>query len=219
MKKTILFALIILLSGCKTLEPDDIAKLMVPANVVGSYFASTGLHESGHALAAKSAGATWTDIDIRMVPVDGKFAITRVEFPRQISNSQKNWFFSAGPIFQYGGHVLFRELVKTGYVTPYLQPTLGWFEMFNQIGSYYHMIGGIMGVGGMDLSKTDDWIPYALLGGALLYDIYDILDDGIMNRVKLLFGEYFYDSKENNNIKPVFHSSKDNQFLGIRFDW
>lgn len=224
MRRLIVLLLLCLLgSGCATTRAQDaeIAKWMIPVNVVGAYFGSVGLHEGGHAITASALGAS--DVNVYMLPRtdrDGHRHLALTTYRSRVGELSPLDFTlinTMGPAAQFVGHVGMRELLKTRRVPRLLQPTLAWFGLFNQIGFYAHTIYGIARLEGTDLSKEDVWISLVMLGGGLAYDIYDfVTEDKPENRFKVLFGEYFYEPEpEPAKLRVISSPARGGGFFGL----
>lgn len=227
MNKAVLLIIGLFIAGCATTREQDatIAKWMLPINVGAAYFGSVGLHEGGHALTAMGLGAD--EVDVYVLPTkdrEGNQHLGLTTYTSRIGKFSDRDFTlvnTMGPTAQFLGHVGARELLKTERVPRLLQPTIGWFGLFNQIGFYFHVINGLARNDKTDLGKEDIWVSAAMLCGGLTYDIYDLLsDDKVENRVLVLFGEHFYEPKDKGpKISFMMQPRRGGGFFAIRADW
>jgi len=230
MKNYGLFAVMLLMcsmsGGCATTREQDstIAKWMIPVNVAAAYFGSVGLHEGGHAITASALGAS--DVKVYMLPKkddegNQHFALTTYRGREgQFNDTDFSLINAMGPTAQWVGHVGSRELLKTEHIPRLMQPTLGWFALFNQIGFYAHTLYGISRLKGTDLSKEPVWVSLVMLGGGLAYDIYDFAtEDKVEHRFQVLFGEHFYEPHDRPKLRVVSAPMRGGGFLGIGFDF
>jgi hypothetical protein len=220
----LIITLLLSLTGCSTTREQDstFAKYMIPVNVVGAYFGSVALHEAGHALPAEGFGGEVTEFTILPTESDdGNKHLGLTSFRGDYSDTELTAIFALGPTAQFVGHVSMRELLKTGYIPRKMQPTLAWFGLFNQIGYYYHTLNGMFGNRKTDLGKVDRWISYVMFGGGVLYEIFDALtDEGApLKRFQVLFGEDFYEPKEESRFRVISAPTRGGGFLGLGFDF
>jgi hypothetical protein len=194
---TLILLAAVTLSGCTTTRQFDsnAAKWLLPVNIAAAYFGSVALHEGGHAITAKSFGAS--DIDVYVLPKkdsNGNQHLGLTTYYGEFSDTEYAAISALGPAAQFLGHVGSRELLKTTYVPRIIQPTIAWFGLFNQVGYYYHVVNGLFRNKKTDLGKEDVWISWVMLGGGLVYEIYDFfLADKPEEKFKVLFGEHFYE--------------------------
>lgn len=232
-KKFIISLLLVCFTGCASFKAGwekDASKWLLPVNVAAAYFGSVALHEGGHAITGELLGAD--DVRVDVLPTrdnEGVYHLGLTTIKSEgdkFSDADITLFRAMGPTAALAGHVLTRELLKTNALPKIVQPTFAWFELFNHIGFYYHVFNGIGGNKYTDLGQEDVWISWAMLGGVLIYDLYDIFFDdlgvleGIERRFAVLFGEKFYESKPSSRrIKLLAAPTKGGGFLGIGFDW
>jgi len=125
-----------------------------------------------------------------------------------------------GPMAQFLGHVASRELLKTTYMPRIIQPTIAWFGLFNQIGYYYHTVQGLFRNKKTDLGNEEIWVSAVMLGGGLLYEIYDFyLAEKPERKFQVLFGEYFYEPepKEISRFRVLSYPQRGGGFLGVEY--
>lgn len=224
--KLLILLLLVIAPGCVTTRQQDseIAKWMIPVNVAVAYFGSVGLHEAGHGLPAWALGAESVRID--MLPArdrEGNLHLALTTYKSKIGKFNNTDFTivnTMGPTAQLLGHISMREILKTNGVPRLLQPTIGWFGMFNQVGFYFHAINGLARNKRTDLGKEEAWVSGVLLGGGILYDIIDFLtEDKPENRLLVLFGEYYYEPKDKPQMRVISAPIRGGAFFGIGFDF
>lgn len=221
--KKLLLILMLVISGCSTTRKTDalVSKFLLPVNVVAAYFSSVAIHEAGHACGGCLTGAYKSDIDVVPVKKQGKWHLgytTNYYRPGTLSRSDEYITNSFGPAAQYLGHLGCRALLETDRVPRLLQPFIGWLDLFNVIGYYSHVFQGLIRIDEQsDLVKLDPWVSWVMLGGGLAIDILDIIfiDDDFSKRFKVLFGEDFYEAKEDRQISLITTPG----FFGIRLEW
>jgi hypothetical protein len=216
--KYLVLCIVLILVGCRTATAGKAAKWLLPANIGAAYFGTVAIHEGGHAATAAALGADTIKVDI--LPTrdrDGHLhlGLTRAYHDGSWSEGDLTLFRSMGPTASFLAHVSCREALKAGQVPLGLQSTLSWLSLFNQLSFYGHVFAGFARVGTTDLGQEDLWVSGVMLGAALTYDLYDIFDDGIESRVKVLFGEGFYGDDGGPTVKPIISPG----FLGFSLDW
>lgn len=219
----ILIAMCVLSDGCATTRKTDalISKILLPINITAAYLGSVGLHESGHALTALALGADSVDVDIFPVYKNDQWHLGFTTAHGIVFEGQeKAIFLSMGPTAQYVGHVTCRSLLATNKMPRLIQPALGWFDIFNTIGYYSEVVDGLIKLNKQaDMARLDPWISWTMLGGALAIDLLDIIliDSDFSKRLKVLFGEDFYedDKKDSKHLSLITSPG----FLGIKLEW
>jgi len=232
MRYVICFFFLIILSitnaGCSTLEKlsvEDTSKYLIPVNIAAGYFGSVGLHEAGHAITGYGIGADSVKVSVLPEQDDKEkwhLGLTSIKKERGISELENTLFLTMGPTASFLGHASSRIALRSGELPYILQPTVAWFDLFNQISFYYHTISGLS-KGHTDLGKTDRWISGVMLGGVLLFDVVDfVLEGDPLKRFKVLFGEDFYENKTE-KLKPscdfLVTPYEDGGFAGFKILW
>jgi hypothetical protein len=205
-------------TGCSA---PDFAKASLPLNAGAAYFGTVGIHEGGHVLAAEVLAADSIRVDF--LPTrdrEGTFhlGLTTARHDRDWSDRELSWFRASGPTASLLAHIATRELLKSGVVSPYLQPALAWLSFANQISYFGHVGAGILQIESSDLGQEDRWISFAMLVGGVSYELYDIFseEDNGLRKYKVLIGEDFYTTeKRRNPIRLVTGPG----FLGLRWDF
>lgn len=188
--------------------------LLTPGCVVASipigYAGAIAAHESGHVAAAYAIGQERTTVDFVPRFRDGnfRFAETEVEH-KHWSKSEETWFKVSGPLASLFVHVSLREALKAGLV-PVTQVPVAWIALGSEISLLYHIGLGLGRVKGSDLGEQDIWISAALLGGVLVYDIWDFVQDSDM-KFRVLMNEKKY--------KPKFGLVLTPQVFGFKLEF
>ena len=195
------------------------AKWLIPVNATAAYFGSVALHEGGHAISAELLGADSVKIDyLPARDQEGQLHLALTTYSGEFSDSEHTIIGTMGPTAQFVGYVGSRELLKTCTLPRIIQPTFGFFAIFNQIGFYYHTINGLARNDRADLGKERAWISGVMLGGGLLYELYDFfLDDDPLKKYQVLFGEAWYDGEKpkKHRFRFIAEPRRGGGFLGI----
>lgn len=199
------------------------AKWLIPVNATAAYFGSVALHEAGHAIPADALGADYVKIDyLPTRDQEGQMHLALTTYSGEFTDREHTIINTMGPTAQFVGYVGSRELLKTCTLPRIIQPTLGFFAVFNQIGYYYHVISGLARRDSTDLGKERAWISGVMLGGGLLYELYDFfLDDDPLKKYGVLFGEAWYDGKkpDKRRFRFIAEPRRGGGFLGIGGDF
>jgi len=232
MKKlySLLLLLVLSASGCTSLNnstrewDSDAAKWMIPVNATAAYFASVSLHEFGHAGSALALGAERVTVDV--LPARDSngvlyLGLTTATFENEFSETERTIFTTMGPTAQFTGHIGSRLLLRSGMIPRIAQPTVAWFQLFNQIGFYYHVLNGLARNDRTDLGKSETWISVVMLAG-LTFDIIDFFtEDKPENRFLVLFGDHYYEDTpdETARLQLMTAPQPGGGFLGLRFNF
>jgi len=201
-------------------------KLALPISLAAAYFGSVATHEGGHALAGWCAGAD--RIKLTIIPGeadDGNFyyGYTQNYFKKRLPSSLEDSFINvSGPLTQQlAGHIFPRELLKTGYVPDALQPTLQWYAVISDGGTYGEILLGLFRRHNADLGKERPWVTYAFLAGTVGYDIFDFFfDDDPRRYMGVLVGESFYQPHDRRGIlRLIVAPSRYGGFAGVIGDF
>lgn len=219
-KKIAILALALLIAGCSSSLKTDklVSKILLPVNITAAYFSSVAIHEAGHALPAYGYGAKAVKVDVLPVKRNGKWHLGYTKAYIDLDGTDEVVFHTMGSTAQFASHLGARALLKTNKVPRLIQPYLGWLSIFGQIGYYSHVLSGVIGQDKQaDLVKCDPWISWTMLAGGVTIDLLDILisDEPISKRFMVLFGEDFYEEKEQKHLSLITTPG----FIGFRLEW
>lgn len=224
--RKIFILLLLLITGCSSPNKrweSNASKWLIPVNASLAYFGNVALHEAGHALTAKGFG---TDvIRIELTPSIHQNQIyfgTTVFNSAPLSDTELTVVNTMGPTATFYGHMLTRETLKTNIVPPAVQPTLAWFGFFGRISYYYQILKGFVRNEYADLGKEEAWISGVMLGGALIYEIYDLFFSDVRpgHQFLTLIGEHFYEEpRQERYVDFIMGPQEGGGFFGISFNW
>jgi len=215
MKTLIAISALFLIPGCASRS--SIYRVAAPLNAVASYFGSVAIHESGHALSASVSGADKINVSILPGHHEGiiHLGFTTATFSHPISSIDETFFNVSGTLTELAAHIACRSMLRSGLVPEELQPTAQWLSLATMIGVYGECIMGLARSPGKDLAKEDIWIGAAILGGALVFDLLDMLTDTADRYIGVLFGEKFY----SRNGRTILRFISNGRFFGIGGDF
>jgi len=220
-KNIVILACLFTLGGCRSAQgwESTAAKWLIPVNATAAYFGSVALHEGGHAISAELLGAESTKIDYLPTRDDeGNMHLALTTYYGDFNRKEISIVNTMGPTAQFVGYVGARELLKTNALPRIIQPTIGFFAVFNQIGYYYHCLNGLVRRKETDLGKEEAWVSGVMLGGGLLYELYDFfLADKPLKKYQVLFGEAWYEDEpeEHARLRLIAEPRHGGAFLGI----
>lgn len=222
LKNFLVFLFAMLLSGCANSRwtQEDTAKAVIPAAIVGGYFASTTIHELGHAAAAEVSGAYRIKLTLYPTRDEGSFhlALTKSWYRRDLEPYEETFHSVAGPLANLSMHTALRQVLRTGYVPVAAQTTVRWLSFMSQGAVYGELLFGFLRLKGKDFGKEPLWVCFPVLGGILVYDIFDLITDGPRRYFGSLVGAEFY-TKQDSQLKPLCGASPRGGFLGLSYDW
>lgn len=179
-----------------------VTKALLPVSITAAYFASLATHEyGGHYVTMSLYGMDHLKVDLMPGHDESGnlyFGFTSGHYYGKAPNQDEDLIINtSGPIAQYGGHVLSRELLKEGYIPNILQPTFQWYSLFGRSGFYGEIILGLARAKSSDFGKEPIWYSFLFGGIAVIYDIYDLLFcDNPERYLKSLVGEAFYEPRK-----------------------